>query len=157
MTINIELKNLYLKDKAERAKIKENTKHSKLLEIHTSERLKKLKQILQTIDKSEIWNCHYIAYLLQHGNSTDDYKLAHDYAKKAVNMGSNVTKWLYAATLDRWLVSQGKKQKFGTQFKNINGKWVLSPIDGSLSDEQRKEYGVPPLAKAHKVFTKKYK
>ena len=112
---------------------------------------------MPSIDDNEIWNCHYVAYLLQHGSTQTDYKLAHKYAKKAVEMGSNVTKWLYAATLDRWLVSQGKKQKFGTQFKKVNGKWILLPLDGSISDEKRKEFGVPPLAQAHKVFTKKYK
>lgn len=72
------------------------------------------------------------------------YKLAHDYARKAVKLGSNVTKWLFAASLDRWLVSQGKPQKYGTQFNIKTGE--IYDYDRSTSDQERSEYGVPPLS-----------
>lgn len=152
MAINLTLEDLYYKDKKEREEYINRQTSDKEIEINTKERIKKLHILLKDIDESEIWNCHYVAYLLQHSDDIKDYKLGHEYAAKAVKMGSNVTKWLYAVTLDRWLVSQGKKQKFGTQFKQENGEWKLCPYDENVTDEEKEEYGVPSIKEALKQF-----
>ncbi len=144
MAIDIELEKLYYEDKKERDEFKDSKESLNTLETHDRKRLKEVKRLLPDVDTAEIWNCHYLAYLLIHGDTTEDYQMAHEYAKKAVEMGSSVTKWLYAATLDRWLVSQGKPQKFGTQYKIVNGKKELFPIDGSTTNEERIEYGITP-------------
>ena len=142
MAINIELEKLYYEDKKEREEFNDSKESLKTLEKHDRLRLQKVKRLLPYVDTAEIWNCHYLAYLLIHGETTEDYQLAHEYAKKAVDMGSSVTKWLYAATLDRWLVSQGKPQKFGTQYKIVNGKKELFPVDKNTTDEERIEHGI---------------
>lgn len=142
MAINIELEKLYLEDKKEREGLIETKESLKTLEAHDRKRLKEVKRLLPDVDTAEIWNCHYLAYLLIHGETTEDYQLAHEYAKKAVDMGSSITKWLYAATLDRWLVSQGKPQKFGTQYKILDGKKELFPVDKNTSDQERIEHGI---------------
>ncbi len=141
MSINLQLEDLYIEDKAEREKA-ESKEEFDFLIANTKVRLDKLRVILPTLDESEIWNCHYAAYLLQHGDGSADFALAHGYAKKAVDMGSRVTKWLYAATLDRLLISQGKLQKFGTQYQIIGGKKVYAPTDQTATDAEKKEYGV---------------
>jgi len=132
VAINIELEKLYYEDKKEREEFNDSKESLKTLEKHDRLRLQKVKRLLPYVDTAEIWNCHYLAYLLIHGETTEDYQLAQEYAKMAVDMGSSVTKWLYAATLDRWLVSQGKPQKFGTQYKIVNGKKELFPVDKTL-------------------------
>lgn len=141
MTINLQLADLYNEDKTERLNAESSEDLSVLL-VNTRSRLKKLREIIPTLDESEIWNCHYVAYLLQHGESTNDYKLAREYAKKAVALGSRVTKWLYAATLDRLLISQGKLQKYGTQYQMINGEKVYAESDGTISESEKIEHGV---------------
>lgn len=141
MPINLQLEDLYNEDKAEREKA-ESKEELEQLAANTKVRLDKLRVILPTLDDSEIWNCHYAAYHLQHGEGSADFALAHEYAKKAVNMGSRVTKWLYAATLDRLLISQGKLQKYGTQYQIIGGKKVYAPTDQTVTDAEKKEYGV---------------
>lgn len=156
MAINVELENLYFADKKERDEFNDSDKAIKILEGNGRKRLARVKEILPEIDTNEIWNCHYLALLYQHGETTEDYENAHKYAKKAVGMGSNVTKWLYAATLDRWLVAQGKPQKFGTQFKQVNGEWKLLPVDNTITDEERFKYGVPRLSQALAKFKEKY-
>lgn len=157
MAINLELEDLYFADKKEREEFDEVDKGAlNTLEKNDKTRLARVKEILSEIDIEEIWNCHYLAYLFQHGETIEDYKNAHKYAKKAVDMGSNVTKWLYAATLDRWLVAQGKPQKYGTQFRQVNGKWELLPVDSTITDEERVKYGVPPLSEALQKFREKY-
>ncbi len=142
MAINIELEKLYYEDKKEREEFNDSKESLKTLEKHDRLRLQKVKRLLPYVDTAEIWNCHYLAYLLIHGETTEDYQLAQEYAKMAVDMGSSVTKWLYAATLDRWLVSQGKPQKFGTQYKIVNGKKELFPVDKNTTDEERIEHGI---------------
>lgn len=157
MTINLELEKLYQEDKAEREVLDMDNKDKvEVIEQSTSKRIEKLKKLISNkeVDLTEIWNLHYLAYLLQHSEDLSDYKLAHKYAAKAVSMGSSVTKWLYAVTLDRSLVAEGKKQKFGTQYKLENGKWVTQPVDESTTDEERKEFGVKPLKE---YLSRKYK
>ncbi|HVZ58478.1 MAG TPA: SEL1-like repeat protein [Patescibacteria group bacterium] len=115
MAINRELEKLYFADKEERDKLKDDDiEAQEALVQNDIMRLTRAKEILHEIDTTEIWNCQYLALLFQHGDTVKDYEKAHNFAKKAVEMGSNVTKWLYAATLDRLLVAQGKPQKFGT-------------------------------------------
>ncbi len=156
MAIHTELEKLYYEDMHERETLDDSDPLAvQSLQEHDVQRLERLKEIITSIDTHEIWNCHYIAYLFQHGDTTEDFRLAHEYAKKAIDMGSNVTKWLYAATLDRWLVSKGKPQKFGTQFKQINGTWELFPVDPVTTDEEREKYGVPALHQALEVFLNK--
>ena len=59
--------------------------------------------------------------------------------------------WIYAATLDRYLLSVAEKQKFGTQYTSSDGcTFALEPYDPTTTDEARAEYGVPPLAAALK-------
>lgn len=144
MAINQELEIMYEEDKKQRENCDfENREQVEELDKDTKLRILKTKKLLPDLDTSEIWNCHYVAYLLQHGEGSEDYKLAHDYAEKAVKLGSKATRWLYAATLDRWLVSLGKKQKYGTQFLKTENGWVLAPMDNSITDEERISWGVP--------------
>jgi len=88
------------------------------------------------------------AMLFQHGTRIIDSKKAISLAKKGVLLGSNDAKWLYAAT-GRLLVRQGKKQKFGTQYRKMEGgKWFLLPVDPKTTDKERAEYNVVPLKQA---------
>lgn len=137
--IHTQLENLYYEDKEERSQEIINIKK---INISTQKRLVLVKQILNEIDTSDIWNCHYLAYLFHHGNTIEDYKQAHFYANKAVKLGSTVTKWLYAATLDRLLITQGKKQRFGTQYTEKNGKKTYLPIESPISEKEKLEYGL---------------
>ena len=91
----------------------------------------------------------YIAAMIfHHGQSLADYKTALKLAKESNKKGYQKAKWLCAGVTDRLLMKQGKKQKFGTQFirKNPRSKWVLAPIEKGMTDEERKQFNVPPLA-----------
>jgi len=89
------------------------------------------------------------AMLFQHGARVVDSKKAISLSKKGVLMGSDDAKWLYAAATDRLLVRQGKKQKFGTQYRKMEkGKWFLLPVDPKTTDKERAEYNVVPLKQA---------
>src|ERR1700733_15692913 len=59
---------------------------------------------------------HDAAYIFQHSENTDDCLLAHILAVEAIVKGDAKSKWISAATLDRYLQATGKGQVFGTQY-----------------------------------------
>jgi len=112
-------------------------------------------EIMGHLHKGEINSAddlYHAAMIFQHGNCPDHFKLANQLADKAVALGSKEAKWLYAATLDRYLMSQGKPQKFGTQFMKPGGTdtWQLYTLDPATTDEERARYNVPSLAQQQK-------
>lgn len=58
----------------------------------------------------------HAALVFQHGDKLEDYRQAHELAKKAAEQGHPAGRWLAAAAYDRWLMNQGKPQKYGTQY-----------------------------------------
>lgn len=93
----------------------------------------------------------HAAFIFQHGDQLDDYWQAHELAKKAVELGHpdmRKARWMAAAAYDRWLTHQNRPQKFGTQFWKDQNGWRLMEYDPTTTDEERAEWGVPPLAEA---------
>ena len=89
------------------------------------------------------------ALLLQHADPStcaECYLLAHQLSLSALNMGYEPARVLAATNLDRYLVFTGQPQKYGTQ-SNIDstGQWYLYPVDSSVSDTERRKWGIQPL------------
>ena len=59
---------------------------------------------------------HDAAFIFQHGDSPDDFLLAHVLAVEAIVRGDASSRWISAAAMDRYLQSIGKSQVFGTQY-----------------------------------------
>lgn len=55
------------------------------------------------------------ALVFQHGDTAEDYLMAHTLAVAALGEGSTESPWLAAATLDRYLQKIGQPQIYGTQ------------------------------------------
>lgn len=92
---------------------------------------------------------YYAAFVFQHGNCSEHYKLANRLAARAIVLDHNDARWIYAATLDRYLLSRGERQKFGTQYTSSDGcTYALEPVDPGMTDTYRALYGVPSLAEA---------
>ena len=79
---------------------------------------------------------------------TDNYLLAHYLSREAFEGGYERARWLTAASLDRYLVSSGRPQRYGTQrsLDRETGRMEVDPIDPATTDEERARWGVPPLA-----------
>jgi hypothetical protein len=92
----------------------------------------------------------HAAMVMQHGDGVEDIEWAHKYALRAADLDgtSQDARWLAAASEDRWLRRQGKPQKYGTQFEVMDGKWVLAPVDPTITDAERAKWNVPPLAQS---------
>jgi hypothetical protein len=153
------IEDLYNQDVNERKDINwEDKNEVEELRERDKIRRQKTKELLNSSSLSTGLDFHHASLIFQHGEITEDYKLAHELAERAVNLGDETAKWLYAATFDRWLLSSGKPQKYGTQFKqNEDDDWELAlPIDPSITDEERAKYNVPPLSDALRVYKEKY-
>lgn len=111
---------------------------------------------------------HDAAFIFQHGITPSDYLLAHILAVDSIIKGDGSSKWIAAATLDRYLQAIGQKQIFGTQYTGSepgtagvgNGmprvarggthqqrKLTENPFDEKfISDILRKDFCVPDIA-----------
>lgn len=62
-----------------------------------------------------------------------------------------------AGLTDRILVSQGKRQLFGTQFKQIGGKMAMMPVrDPKHLEQRRAQYLLPPMPAYRKMLGDMY-
>jgi hypothetical protein len=90
-----------------------------------------------------------IALVFQHGDCIPQYMLANHFARLGA-AGSKLARWLVAATLDRALMSNGRAQKYGTQYTSIGSTecFALYVVDPRTTDEERVTLGVPGLSEA---------
>jgi hypothetical protein len=117
------------------------------------QRRQRVKEMLAAGEVKSKDDYFHAAMIFQHGSNPADYETAHKLALKAAELDPNFTtaKWLSAASKDRYLWSIGKPQIYGTQYKMVDDKWTLDPIDTTaVTDEERAKMGVPPLAEARK-------
>lgn len=111
------------------------------------------REVKKMIKKDQLKNpvdFYHAAFIFQHGGTTEDYLKANELAKKSMDLGYEPAKWIYAATMDRYLVSIGKPQKYGTQYYSetwdSDDDWILRDVDPNTTDEERIELGIKPLA-----------
>ena len=88
----------------------------------------------------------YAAFIFQHGDCSEHYHFANRLAQIAMDTGYSDARWIYAATLDRYLMSIGQPQKFGTQYTWVDGEYQLYPVDPTTTDAEREKYNVPSLS-----------
>jgi hypothetical protein len=88
------------------------------------------------------------AFVFQHGDTPDDYLLAHTLAMVAVARGQGGALWIEAATLDRYLNSIHQLQIYGTQFYfKPDEPTTQEPYNRNLiPDALRRDLGVPSQA-----------
>jgi hypothetical protein len=96
------------------------------------------------------------ALIYQHGDVPDHYYQAYIWANRAVDLGDSKQKPLVALTIDRYLVSIGKKQLFGSQFHSSDStNWCtcLQPIEPTFPDAYREKYSQKKLNEQYKLLS----
>jgi hypothetical protein len=86
------------------------------LQKHDEDRRQRVRELLSAGQVTTAQDFHDAAFIFQHGQKPDDYLLAHVLAVEAVVKGDDSSKWISAATLDRYLQAIGQSQVFGTQY-----------------------------------------
>jgi len=99
----------------------------------------------------------HAAMIMQHGDESNDYKLAMQLATRAYRLDStdNISLWLASAAEDRYLQSIGKPQIWGTQLQtDSNGIWTYEPFDkNKISDAERIARGIGSISEIEKRVT----
>lgn len=148
--MNKTLKKLYDEDQEDRNKIDATDLEAvKKLDVGDKKRRVLVEKLIKHKELEHSIDFYHAAMIFQHGDTPSDYKQANDLAKTAMEMGLEQAKWLYAASLDRWMLSVNRPQKFGTQFITEEGgeRKLRQPVDKTVTDEERAKYNVSPLLK----------
>jgi hypothetical protein len=109
---------------------------------------RRCERVLELYEQGHIQNARdtfHASLVMLYGDRPTNYELAHTLAARAAELGEQRAWTLQAMALDRWLLSVGRPQRFGTQIIKQAGRWSLGEIDDKVSDSERAMYGVPPL------------
>ncbi len=88
----------------------------------------------------------HAAVIFQHGEEAEDYRRAYELSLRAAELGHEKGRRMAANAYDRWLLAQGKPQKYGTQIICDERGCRLMELAPSTTDEERAAWDVPPLA-----------
>jgi hypothetical protein len=145
---NAELLEIYTADQADRA----GTVPAATVSANDAKRKARVAEILAADGAKSSEDYFHAAMVYQHGQDVADYEKAHELAVKATTIEpvESHARWLAAASEDRALMTEGKPQKYGTQYQpDATGKWALYPVDPATTDAERAQWDVPTLAEAN--------
>ncbi len=111
-------------------------------------RRQQVKALLDAGELRTATDFYSAALVYQHGDTAEDYLMAHTLAVAALGEGSTESPWLAAATLDRYLQKIGQPQIYGTQTMVKQGEQpTREPFDHALiPDSIRRVLGVSTRA-----------
>ncbi len=149
------LQALVEEDQADRAHLPVQVDAARVTQIVTRdrERRDKVRLMLASGELRTAADYDNAALIFQHGESADDYRLAHSLATISVTLepGRASALHLIGWSWDRLMLKLGKPQWYGTQFQfdAKAGQWELAPIDETaVTDEERYQLKLPSLAYA---------
>lgn len=150
-TLDAELTQLFEADQADRAPRQEAIDWT-VVRPRDQARRQRVDEILQAAAQRTLAadDYYHAAFVYQHGETPVEIQRAHDLAVRAVEVDPDheQARWLAAASEDRKLMYEHKAQKWGTQYKKIDGAWLVWPVDPAITDAQRAAWEVPPLVEA---------
>ena len=88
----------------------------------------------------------HAARIFQHGDTPDDAWQAYKLARWGAELGEPRARWMAAAACDRWLMYQGRPQKYGTNYVSDGNRQRLWDVDPKTTDAERAAWDVPTLA-----------
>ncbi len=145
---NQELARLMREDQADRTPPPGESINWKIVVPRDRARLVRVKEIYQQNQLQTGTDNFEAALILQHSDLPEDYLLAHELCIVAISKGKHVES-LAAASEDRFLMSLGRPQRFGTQFLSRgNGVYRLYKMDAGVTDQLHRMMHVPTAAEA---------
>jgi hypothetical protein len=128
------------------------------IDLTTAERANRTirQEVIQYILQNQLitdTDFYYAGFIFHHGSCSDSFLLAHELAGVTIALNESKVppgkrasegRELYAQTYDRYLLSIGLPQRFGTQrrFDGPDCQFVLEPFDPNITNEERTLYEV---------------
>jgi hypothetical protein len=145
---NAELERMRNEDQAEREDPIDMAKIERM-RVNDPIRRERTLQLIATGVPATARDFHDAAVVLQHGQSPDDFRLAHELSIAAVALGDTSAVWLLSLTYDRMLLSMGHRQRLNTQYGGTSS--ALLPLDtAAVNDRIRLALGSRRLADSAK-------
>lgn len=109
------------------------------------DRISQVKELLVSEEALSGDDYFHACIIFMHGDCPDDFWQGHCAALKAFEQNYIRAKQFAAAAYDKWLMYQGRPQKFGTQYVPDGVQLRLWDIDPKTTDDDRVEWEVPVL------------
>lgn len=148
-TDNLRLADLHAADQQDREKVYSSAADVDALKLRDAERRRELVAMIGqgTVNTSN--DLYHAAVLFLHGAEPKEFLTAHRLATMSSINGHRPSRWLAAASLDRFLMSIGLPQTYGTQFEHSeedNTYQLRLPIDDTtVLHFEKRFFGVPPV------------
>ncbi len=148
-TDNLRLDDLYAADQKDREKVYDSAEAVEALKQRDAERRRELVEMIGQGAVNTSNDLFHAAVLFLHGAEPKEFLAAHRLATISAINGHRPSRWLAAATLDRFLMSIGLPQTYGTQFEHSeddNSYQLRLPIDDTtVLHFEKRFFGVPPV------------
>jgi hypothetical protein len=147
---NEELARLYQEDQGDRTPANVKDIDWAVVGPRDKARLARVKELYTQNHLQTGVDYYHAALILQHGDTPEDFLLAHELCIVAISKGNRNGRSLAAASEDRFLMNIGRPQRFGTQYRAdpITAPLRLYKVDSGVTDELRRALDVPSLAEA---------
>ncbi|MFA6004312.1 MAG: hypothetical protein WC881_09615 [Elusimicrobiota bacterium] len=146
-TDNLRLEELYRSDQQDRQTVYDSPAAVQALKQRDAARQASVMDMISQGTVNTAHDLYRAAVILLHGSEPRDFLTAHRLAGIAAVNGHRPSRWLAASSLDRFLMSAGLPQVYGTQFEHdpeTNRYQLRLPIDdGALLSWEKKFFDVP--------------
>ena len=148
-TDNLRIEELHAADQKDREKIYSLPQEVTALKERDFARRKEALELMGRGEVNTQNDLYRAAVIFLHGAEPKDFLIAHRLSVASAVQGHRAARWLTAASLDRFLMSIGLPQTYGTQFERNeedNRYQLRLPIDDSaVLHFEKKFFGVPSV------------
>jgi hypothetical protein len=148
-TDNLRLEELYAGDQKDREAVLSTPAQVETLRTRDMARRKEVFEMMSAGEVNTVNDLYRAAVIMLHGVEPREFLAAHRLSVMASINGHKPARWLSAASLDRFLMSIGLPQTYGTQFEHNqdDGRYQLRlPIDdASVLHFEKRFFNVPAV------------
>jgi hypothetical protein len=160
-TDNLRLEDLHAADQKDRQKVYGSTQEIEALKLRDAQRRSELLEMISQGSVNTSNDLYRAAVIFLHGAEPKEFLAAHRLATMSAVNGHRPARWLAAASLDRFLMSIGLPQTYGTQFEHSeedNRYQLRLPIDDStVLHFEKRFFDVPPVIERLAQFNSRIK
>ncbi|OIO09135.1 MAG: hypothetical protein AUJ52_06930 [Elusimicrobia bacterium CG1_02_63_36] len=148
-TDNLKLEEIFQADQKDREKVYESQDAVDALRKADKARRQNVSMMMELGEIKTKNDLYHAAVIFQHGDEPQDFLTAHRLATLAAIHGHRTSRWLLAASLDRYLMSLNQGQVYGTQFEfNPTEKRYqlkLPVLEHTLLSFEKEMLGIPSV------------
>jgi len=148
-TDNLKLEEIFSEDQRDRERVYDTPEDVSKLKERDKNRRKRIYVMMDLGEVRTKRDLYHAAVILQHGDDPSDFLTSHRLAALAAILGHRTSRWLMAAALDRYLMSIGQGQVYGTQFEynpaDKRYQLKLPVLEALILPFEKETLGVPAV------------